>query len=443
MDHQIIFDSDDIVAHFHHGNSDFLVITFIGIGHEESAYSLYFGKPVFQKYDVSCIGITTKHRNWYYSPNMVKALEVILRYSAGYRRTIAIGLSAGAYAAIKYSATLKTEVTIALAPQLSIDDSETNVIPEWAALCTPDMRGMGIKKDDISGDIFLLYDRHHKDDRHAAETIHGYTLGRTDVRVGLVNVPSAGHIVYESLKGSKNLMALIETAMSNLPFLERQLLLSRETSAFRRQNAVNVYNRIRAGFERHPLLTWQLLASRRFSELRKVGDILNDETVFYRLAAILNNRGYTHQARTLLRAMICYHATVDFLLYALKDDPFIEGRSVFLDHRGRTLGYSLKRRQFTSSNIVWMEGDAAPVSSAEYDGVVYPTVCYFGRCFFLSKQEGWISLGTTPGNLSVQKQGKRCCIRTEDGTFLSIVEDFVSGWVQECLSFETFSWIML
>ncbi|BCI65412.1 hypothetical protein [Acetobacter aceti] len=443
MTDQIIFDSDDIVVHFHKGNPDFLVITFIGIGHEESAYTLYFGKPVFQKYDVSCIGITTKHRNWYYSPNMLKALEVIWRYSAGYRKTIAIGLSAGAYAAIKYSMVLRTDVTIALAPQLSIDDREANVIPEWAALCTPAMRGMGIKKEDISGDIFILYDRHHRDDRHAAETILGYTLGRSDVAVGLVNVPSAGHIVYESLKGSKNLMALVETVRSSLPPRERQAALARQTRAFRRQNAVNVYNRIRAGFERHPLLTWQLLASRRFSEVKKVGDILNDETVFYRLAAILNNRGYTHQARTLLRAMICYHATVDFLLYALKDDPFIEGRSVFLDHRGRTLGYSLKRRQFTSSNIVWMEGDAVPVSSTEYDGVVFPTVSYFGKHFFLSKQEGWISLGTTPGNLSVVKQGKRGCVHAEDGTFLSIVEDFVSGWVLECLSYETFSWIML
>ncbi|MCH4092404.1 hypothetical protein [Acetobacter sp.] len=443
MDDQIIFDSDDIVVHFHKGSSDFLVITFIGIGHEESASTLYFGKPVFQKYDISCIGITTRQRNWYYSPNMHKALEVIWRYSAGYRKTIAIGLSAGAYAAIKYSMVLKTDVTIALAPQLSIDDRETGVIPEWAALCTSSMRGMGIKREDISGDIFILHDRHHKDDRQAAETILSYTLGRSDVVVALVNIPSAGHIVYESLKGSKNLMALIETASSTLPVRERQALLAQQTRAFRRENAVNVYNRIRAGFERHPLLTWQLLASRRFADVRKIDDILNDETVFYRLAAILNNRGYTHQARTLLRAMICYHTTEDFRLYSLKDEPFIEGRPVFLDHRGRTLGYSLKRRQFTSSNIVWMEGDAVPVSSIEYDGIVYPTVSYLGKNFFPEKQEGWISLAATPGNLSVVKQGKCSGIRAEDGTFVSIVGDFVSGWTRECLSYETFSGILL
>lgn len=443
MNDQIIFDSEDIVVHFHKGNSDFLVITFIGIGHEESAYTLYFGKPVFRKHDVSCIGITTKKRNWYYSTNMIKALEIIWRYCAGYRKTIAFGLSAGAYAAIKYSMLLKTDVTIALAPQLSIDDRETAVIPEWAALCTPAMRGMGIKREDISGDIFILYDRHHAADRHVAETILSYTLGRSDTLVGLVNIPSAGHIVYESLKGSQNLMAMIETAQSGRPARERQALLARQTRAFRRQNAVNVYNRIRAGFERHPLLTWQLLASRHFAEVRKMDTILNDETVFYRLAALLNNRGYTHQARSLLRAMICYHATGTFLLSSLKDDPFIEGRSVFLDHRGRTLGYSLKRRQFTSSNIVWMEGDAAPVGSIEYDGIVYPTVSYFGKSFFLEKQENIISLRTTPGNLSVVKQGKRGSIRAEDGTFVSIVEDFVSGWARECLSYETFSWVLL
>lgn len=443
MKDNIIFDSDDIVVNFHQGDSKLLVITFIGIGHEESAYNIYFGKPVFHKYNISCIGVTTKRRNWYCSPNMQKALEVICRFSLGYSKTITIGLSAGAYAAIKYSTILRSNVTIALAPQLSIDDRETSVIPEWSALCTPAMRGMGIKKEDISGDIFILYDRHHRDDRHAAEIIRGYMVGRSDVIIGLVNVPSAGHIIYESLKGSKNLMALIETAGSNLPFQERQALLAQQTCIFRRRNAVNVYNRIHAGFEKHPLLTWYLLASRHFSNLKKVDEILNDETVFYRLAAILNNQEYIHQARTLLRAMICYHATGNFLLHALKDDPSIEGRSVFLDHRGRTLAYSLKRRQFTSSNIVWMEGNSVPICSTEYDGVVYPTVSYFGKIFFLSKKDKYISLRTTPGNLSLVRQGKFGYLRAQDGTFLSIAEDLVSGWVHVCLSYETFSWVML
>lgn len=141
--------------------------------------------------------------------------------------------------------------------------------------------------------------------------------------------------------------------------------------------------------------------------------------------------------------MILYHTTGNFLLYTLKDDPLIEGRPVILDHRGRTLGYSLKRRQFTSSNIVWMEGDAVPVYFIEYDGVVYPTVSYFGKVFFISKQEGHITLETTPSNMSIVKQNKHFYLRAEDKTFLSIVEDFKSEWVLEPLNYETFSCIVL
>lgn len=436
----IIYESNDIVVHYHTGSSDTLLITFLGIGHEANALHTYFGKPIVENHNIACIGFTTKERNWYYCANMDDALRVVNEYSTNFKKIIAIGISAGAYASIKYSKKLKSHTTLAFAPQLSIDDRECEVIPEWASLCTPEMRGMSIKATDIYGEIFLFYDKHHAFDTKTALKIHDFARSSPDSNISLINIPSGGHILYESIKGSKNFLTLIEIASLNLTFAQKITFFTKEIRNMRKYNYVNIYNKIKNSYYKHPYLVWKLIASKKFLSIPKKNLILNDETLFYKLAFILNNNGYCYEACTLVQSMISYHITDNFNLFAIKDNYHFKGITLLLDHRGRTLGYSVKKKQCVSSNIIWMENDATPVQCILVQNKIYLSVLYYKERFFLSlEKNGSIVLSMQPGNIILNGQ----CVQENNGKYLSVVDDTTTTWVDKCLTWETFSLVTI
>ncbi|MDL2170305.1 MULTISPECIES: hypothetical protein [Asaia] len=434
----IVFDSDDIVVHFNEGRSDYVLVTFMGIGHEANATASYFGKPIVERENISCIGITNKVRNWYTSQNMHTALRLICSLiKERYRSVITIGLSAGAYAAIKYSRILGARRTLALGPQLTIDDREGNVLPEWAALCTPSMRGMGIKPQDLHGTIFTLFDRRHVDDHATVQHLLDYVDQGAQAEIVPINVPSAGHIVYESLKGSANLVALIAMLNEQDATMSCARNLRIATSRFRRSNTTNLYNKIQSGYRKFPKLVYDILSSERFCRDFRYDDILRDETLLFRVCAALNEKGYVPQSRALLRGLIDYYASGEFSPGG--DDHVIVGMPVMLDHRGRTLGYSSRERRFTSSNIVWMEGDAIPVSLTHINRVAYPSISLFGRRFFLDLDGHDIRASVSPGRIHAQCRGTTCGIRNHEERYLTVVGDREMVWSAHQLSYETFS----
>ncbi|WP_222548029.1 hypothetical protein [Asaia lannensis] len=144
--------------------------------------------------------VTTRKKNWYYLHNMHTAHMYYMADFVKYSHVITMGLSAGAHTAIKYSIITALKRTLALGLQLTIDDQEGNAIPEWAALCEPSMRGTGLKPDDLHGSIFALFERAHQGDAYTVEHWIDYARDRPHVDVASINVPSAGHIVYEVSK---------------------------------------------------------------------------------------------------------------------------------------------------------------------------------------------------------------------------------------------------
>ncbi|GBQ93513.1 hypothetical protein [Asaia krungthepensis] len=437
MTTHVLFDSDDIVVHYQEGSREFILVTFIGIGHEANAGATYFGKPVVEADNIACLGVTTRKRNWYYSNNMHTALRVMQRVMAEYEKTVTIGLSAGAYAAIKYAGMLGSERTLALGPQWTIDDQEGEVIPEWAALCEPSMRGMGVKPGDLHGEIYALFDRHHRSDTATVGRLLDYATGHERAQLLPVNVPSAGHIVFESLKGSNNLRELIAILVSKDEATICADNLRRATSRMRRSNTTNLYNRIANGYTRFPKLVYDMLVSQGFRERFNYRDVLRDETLLFRICAQLGRNGYMAQAQILLRSLISYYATGEFRPGGA--DHLVMGTPVMLDHRGRTLGYSSRHRHFTSSNIVWMEGDATPVSLVHIDHKAYPCVTICGRKFFLDREGDQIRALASPGGLHAECRGATCGIRDVEDRYLTVVGDREMTWSTQQHSFETFS----
>lgn len=97
----IIFNGKDICVHYNEGHTDFLLITFMGIGHETAWENQYFAKPFVENQNISCLGIVSKERNWYVTDEIQNVFAIIDAVRATYKKIITIGLSAGGVCCIK------------------------------------------------------------------------------------------------------------------------------------------------------------------------------------------------------------------------------------------------------------------------------------------------------------------------------------------------------
>ncbi|WP_222548028.1 hypothetical protein [Asaia lannensis] len=213
--------------------------------------------------------------------------------------------------------------------------------------------------------------------------------------------------------------------------------LQKATSLFRQANTTNLYNRIANGYYRRPKLVYDILVSPRLREDFQFRDILRDETLLFRFCTRLSEKGYVSEAQILLRGLVDYHASG--IYQPEGEDHPIMGVPVMLDHRGRTLGYSAGGRQFTSSNVLWMEGDPTPVSLTHVDRIAYPCISVLGKRLFLDLEEGRVQAVTATGRLRARCRGTTCGIQDDASRYLTVLGDREMAWSAYQLSYETFS----
>lgn len=432
---QIIFESDDIVLHYHKGSSNFTLITFIGIGNEHLATASYLGKPVAEADDITTFGFTTKKRNWYTSKNMSRAIEVYNQFVNKHSKKICIGLSAGGYAAIKYSKLLSPDVALSLAPQLSIDDQEWEVIDEWKPLCTPEMRGMGIKRNDIYGKHIIVYDSKHTLDAKTAATLKSF---KSD-NVELIEMFYAGHIIYENIKGIEEFRQIL--ACLNGPIHNLGKLLNN----IRRKNYVNIYNKIMEAYTKHPFLVYKLLTSQKLLTIKHYQRIIYDELKFVHLLAILTQRGYYKEARDLFWRLVGFYINEDFRPSSNASYFYRNPAPILIDHRGRFLGYSPKEKKFGSCNIVYMENSCIPVKAYSYDNRIIPIVEIIGQIFLIAFQNNQFTLCKLEDYneykddiLYFERKGTNVAMK-ERNIYISIVGDNLTNLNTQWTDTETFT----
>ncbi len=416
----LIFDGEEIAVHLNKGASDFLLITFIGIGHEERWRDQYFAKPFVEKEQINCLGIVTKKRNWYVSDEMQEVLKYIDQIRSFYKKIVTIGLSSGGYAALKYSSLLKSNFTIVMAPQLSIDPDEWPTIPEWAQLCSQKMKGMGIKVENVQGSILILYDKKHDIDRKTAEHILSFNQnGVVDVKI--LSIPYAGHIIYESIKGSETLKKLISYSLDNNRNFPR---LFKDLMAIRRKNYVNIYNKLMAGYFKHPLLCYQILNSDNFLKVKYYNRILLDETNLFKIVAQLAIYNYQKEASRLFLLLSFYYASKKYDLSRQRE--YKGNRIALLDHRGRFLAFSNYLHKFISNNPTFNPLNSSLVYLTFINDGLYPYVEYLDRKFYFEKKNNQIFLTencfNTDDFVKVKMNNKKVCLYHKNN-FLSVVSD--------------------
>jgi hypothetical protein len=247
----IIYEDDEIRVLWSPGNLPFLVITFgdlitLADGHR------FFADDPLKKSSVPAVGVVAKRGNWYPSESIRKAVEKIQSRAATYLTRVVYGGSMGGYAAVKFSALLQATHVIALCPQWSIYPAECEgVNPGWESYVVPEMKGMGIRAQDVEGEVFLFADAFN-----AQDLFHCRKICENYPGANFISVPLVDHHVTTVLAGTKNLMQIIEACCAG--DIDQLKQISHRTS---RRHPIKRQRLLRYTMQKLPRLGLRFLAT--------------------------------------------------------------------------------------------------------------------------------------------------------------------------------------
>jgi hypothetical protein len=246
---QMIYDDNEIRVIWQKGSTDRLLITFGDLTTPANGHH-YFGDTSARKAGIATLGIMAKRGNWYPNRSLHAAYEKILPIIRGYSIRMACGGGMGGYAALKFSRLFGATHVIALGPQWSIDLAECDgVNPGWQSYFHLGMRGMGIRADDVAGEVFLFSDSHDK-----LEVFHHRKMIEACPGLHHIDVPMVSNHVTSVLAETDDFVSLLNACVTaNLTELYR---LSRDA---RKNHYVWRTGIIAAALQRFPKIGYQAL----------------------------------------------------------------------------------------------------------------------------------------------------------------------------------------
>ncbi len=235
----VIYEDEEIKVVFCPGRSDFAVITFGDMVSLADGVRFFADTPL-KKLGFTAVGVMAKKTNWFPRANMHACAPCINRTLRDYETRVVYGGSMGGYAAIKYSRLLEASHVISLCPQWSLDSSECDGFnPGWESYYVEEMKGMGIRHNDVQGQVFIFVDPFETLDMfHLRRIIDKYPLAI------IIKTPMIGHKITTVLAGTNKLSDLISASIDNdvnsLRVIGRNARLN---SPIRKQNAFEAMKR--------------------------------------------------------------------------------------------------------------------------------------------------------------------------------------------------------
>lgn len=205
----ILYENEFIKVIFNKGSSDYLLITFSPKGFILKDNNDFYAKNIILNNDINSISIIALQDNWYPNQLMGDTIDIVKNIANNFKVVITYGVSMGGYAAIKYSKVMGATHIIAMMPQWSINPND---LPEKRYLkeynLSPNFyQDMSIKLEDISGKLYLFYDKYHQEDKIQAKRIIDLFYNKF-----VVSTPFASHTLGHILIGSnffKNLISMV------------------------------------------------------------------------------------------------------------------------------------------------------------------------------------------------------------------------------------------
>lgn len=244
-----IFEDENVVVIFMKGESDFLFVTFGDSVSLASGLNIY-AESVAKKLKYSLLGFMAKDRNWYPNKSLEDSIHKCRHIIDSFNTRIIYGGSMGGYAAIKYSKLLKANQVITCCPQWSIDPEECEGKRNgYEKYFKPEMKGMGVKADDLAGDIYVIHDP-----RHQVDSFHYSRFKKLRKGIMAVHAPFVRHHATSVIAGSKNISAMVNAVQMRDPSLMRRIVCQ-----IRRKSIVRQDNLLRASSVKHPILTAKII----------------------------------------------------------------------------------------------------------------------------------------------------------------------------------------
>jgi hypothetical protein len=207
--HGVVFRSAGVECLFWDRGSDTLLVTFNEMGMIANGRRCWGDAPA-EKLKLSLFGFVSARPNWFPVEEMQQVLPAFWRVvrASSHRRVVVIGLSQGGYAALKYHRMLGADVSIAFAPQISIDPKDVVDLRFNRYFDAAVHDGMRVGRADVSSRCFAFYDPFEGGDRK-----HGRLLEQLG-SLRAIRLPFAGHAAVRSFLGSANLSRLIEACFA-------------------------------------------------------------------------------------------------------------------------------------------------------------------------------------------------------------------------------------
>lgn len=336
----IIYEDNDLVVIFKNGNSKFLFVTFGDSISLANGLSIY-ADPVSTKLGYSSLGFMAKERNWYPKISMTKAAHACRHIINKYSSRFLYGGSMGGYAAIKYSKLLKASHVLTCCPQWSIDPAECDGKRNgYENYYNDSLKGMGVTKDDVCGDIYVIHDP-----RHQVDSFHFSRFKRLKKGIMAVNAPFVRHHATSVIAGSKNIASMVDAAqdrdLSRIRFIVNKI---------RRKSVVRQDNLLLLASKKHPVITTKVIASLK----------LNSEAVSESLGNAISTLLSKKRSQELLYVIsLIKQMAGNSVIYDKYIDTIklVEKKRIIKTYHGKVLSYdplSLSIIQLPESDITAM-----------------------------------------------------------------------------------------
>ncbi|MDI2112003.1 hypothetical protein [Commensalibacter nepenthis] len=296
----IIYEGKELFLHHHEGNTDYIIISFLGAHETNIAKETFFLKPIVEKYNISCLGITPKVDNYYLHSDMHEIISLCNDITKNYKKIILIGQSVAGYAVIKYSKQLNADVVLALAPRATLDQEICTVTDETvkiASALTPEqVKETTIKKDDLQGEIFIVYDPLSRS--HWLDKEHIGLLKEQIPHVNFIVTYFTEHLIIFHLLGSQVFKSIIDSLVSG----NKQNIVQ-TINYVRRHHITNIESKVLLLTEKYPYLIYKMLTSQSMSKVRNNHRLFNNNTLILKLCFCLTNKGYQQESSQLLQSI--------------------------------------------------------------------------------------------------------------------------------------------
>ncbi|CAI3930529.1 MULTISPECIES: hypothetical protein [Commensalibacter] len=373
----IIFEGEELYLHHHEGNSDYIIITFLGGYENHLAKETYYLLPIVEKYNISCLGITPKIDNHYLHSDMNHIIPLCNEITKKYKKIIVLGPSMGGYGALKYSKHLNADIVLTLAPRATINQDlcpiTTNAAQTLERLTKEEIEQSTIDQNDLKGNIYILYDPLSDPswlDKHHV----GYLLQEI-FHANFIPTYYTGHLITLHLKGSAYLKSIIDALVQG----DNQNIIKTITY-IRRHHIANVLAKAQRFLKSHTFLTYKMLTSAAFKKVKDNHIIQEDYCFRLKLCYWLNVKGYQYESSEYLKSIFFYH-TQKISYEDIKLPISLNPYPYLINYNGYYLGYN-----FVTKKLIAMLnlGDAAyciPLQIFKQNGKI-KLICFHNNIIF-------------------------------------------------------------